>query len=66
MNLQSARSYLSEAVDKLNYLAEYLQELADDGLDDQEAGAGPGTLSQVERALSLAESALASLDKIHC
>ena len=57
---QSARAYLGEALEALADLIEDLQELEEEG---QELPCPAGTLSQIERAHSLTETALLSLEK---
>ncbi|MBQ7501725.1 hypothetical protein IJT93_03280 [bacterium] len=59
--LQSAQSYLSEALEVLESLNETLQELHDEGRDSDFAS---GTLSQTERAQTLTASALSALDRV--
>ncbi len=58
---QSARAYLGEALEALADLIEDLQELEEE--EGQEPPCPAGTLSQIERAHSLTETALLSLEK---
>lgn len=59
--LQSAKSYLSEALEVLESLSRTLLELQEEGRDSD---FGSGTLSQTERAQTLTASALSALDRV--
>lgn len=61
INLQSAQSYLNEALEKFDGMIDFLQNLSEEEL---EASVPIGTLSQIERAQALVSQASSALDKI--
>ena len=61
INLQSAQSYLNEALEKFDDMIDFLQNLSEEEL---EASVPIGTLSQLERAQALVSQASSALDKI--
>ena len=61
INLQSAQSYLNEALEKFDDMIDFLQNLSEEEL---EASVPIGTLSQIERAQALVSQASSALDKI--
>ncbi len=61
VNLQSAQSYLEEALEKFDEMIDFLQNLSEEEL---EMSAPSGTLSQIERAQALTSQAISALDKI--
>lgn len=61
VNLQSAQSYLEEALEKFDEMIDFLQNLSEEEL---ESSVPMGTLSQLERAQALASQAASALDKI--
>lgn len=61
VNLQSAQSYLDEALEKFDDMIDFLQNLSEEEL---EASVPIGTLSQIERAQALVSQASSALDKV--
>ena len=61
VNLQSAQSYLDEALEKFDEMIDFLQNLSEEEL---EASVPIGTLSQLERAQTLVFQASSALNKI--
>ncbi|MGM9999617.1 MAG: hypothetical protein ACI38Q_09570 [Candidatus Bruticola sp.] len=61
VNVQSAQSYLEEALEKLGDIIDFLQNLSEEELEEAKPTGG---LSQIERAQALTSQALSTLEKI--
>ncbi len=61
VDLQSAQSYLEEALEKLDGIVDFLQNLSEEEL---ESSVPIGTLSQIERVQALTSQASSALSKI--
>ncbi|MGM9991723.1 MAG: hypothetical protein ACI376_02595 [Candidatus Bruticola sp.] len=61
VNVQSAQSYLEEALEKLDDIIDFLHNLSEEEL---ESSAPAGGIAQIERAQALTSQALSALDKV--